>query len=505
MSLFQAVPAGFLLTSGANSALTWTNAVSVSSMNVSSLASNNLSVSTLTTSTSINASTLVTSSITANSVGYSTLSGSTINSTRLNYSSIVGSSISSNTLTLSLTNASTQNTQIYQVATTNPTTSYTVIQASHVSTGTTNNALALNPSGGNVGVGTTAPGNTLDVNGSTQIRGSFYAPNTNNPLGATAGNSTLVAQFGPGGSNDYGRLNLYGVRNTSGSFFTTTSAMLRYEVDATNFTYMGFNQSGVGINTTTPGATLDVAGTMRINTDTAAHLLSETPGTGPNYFGFKSNGTVYGYIGLENSTGGGLFGGNSPFAMSLGTISGSNVNIAAGNAIRFVAGNTGIIYFPAYTTNGTLSIINSAGQIGQSSDRRIKENIVYQSDTQQGLSSILNLKPATFNMIGSPESHLGFIAQDLEQDIPLAVDGKKYEWQWEEEDGKPKFDANGDIVYKLDADGNRIVRPRGVSDRAIIATQTLAIQELSKKLDAKSAALDSLLAWAQTMGYSPSV
>jgi hypothetical protein len=108
-------------------------------------------------------------------------------------------------------------------------------------------------------------------------------------------------------------------------------------------------------------------------------------------------------------------------------------------------------------------------------------------------------------MIGSPESHLGFIAQDLEQDIPLAVDGKNYEWQWEEEDGKPKFDANGDIVYKLDADGNRIVRPRGVSDRAIIATQTLAIQELSKKLDAKSAALDSLLAWAQTMGYSPSV
>jgi hypothetical protein len=172
---------------------------------------------------------------------------------------------------------------------------------------------------------------------------------------------------------------------------------------------------------------------------------------------------------------------------------------------RFTITPAGTIFFNAYTVNGSLSVINSTGQVSNASDRRIKENIVYQSDTQQGLASVLNLKPATFNMIGSSDSHLGFIAQHLEQEIPLAVDGKKYEWQWEvTEDNKPKFDANGDIVYKLDADGNKIVRPRGVSDRAIIATQTLAIQELSKKLDAKSAALDALIAWAQTMGYPAS-
>ena len=232
MSLPALVPTNHVLTSGTNSALTWTNALTLSTVNTSTLNASNLSVSTLATSSLLTASTLTTG--------------------RLNYSSIVGSSISSNTLTLSLVNASTQNTQIYQVATTNPTTSYTVIQASHVSTGTTNNALALNPSGGNVGVGTTAPGTLLDVNGSTQTRGSFYAVNTNNPLGTTVGNSTLITQFGPGSSTDYGRLNLYGVRNGTGSTWTTTSFMLRHEVDATNFTYMGFSANGVGIGTTNP-------------------------------------------------------------------------------------------------------------------------------------------------------------------------------------------------------------------------------------------------------------
>jgi hypothetical protein len=47
--------------------------------------------------------------------------------------------------------------------------------------------------------------------------------------------------------------------------------------------------------------------------------------------------------------------------------------------------------------------------------------------------------------------------------------------------GKPKFDENGQIIYKLDKDGNKIIRPRGLSTTAIIAEQTLAIQELSKQ------------------------
>ena len=238
MSVFQQVPSGFILTSGVNSALTWTNAVSVSSMNVSSLGASNLTVSTLTTSTSVTsaslaASTLTVSSITANSVGYSTLSGSTINATRLNYSSIVGSSISSNSMTLSLTAVSTQNTQIYQVATTNPTTSYTAIQASHVSTGTTNNALALNPSGGNVGVGTTTPGATVHAMGSVYVH--------NNSINSAGG--FIKSYLIPG---VVGGLSLGALSGGIGGA----------ELPAIYCT----DSATVGINTTTPSARLHVTG-----------------------------------------------------------------------------------------------------------------------------------------------------------------------------------------------------------------------------------------------------
>ena len=170
-TLFNAVPPNYVLTSGANSALTWTNAISVSSMNISSLGANALTVSTLTTSSAITTSSISVNSVGANALTVSTLTtsslltASTISATRLNYSSLVGSTVSTNTLTLSAVNTSTQNTQIYQTANSSITSSFSAIQASFISSGTNFHTLSLNPSGGNVGIGTTIPGGPLHVYG----------------------------------------------------------------------------------------------------------------------------------------------------------------------------------------------------------------------------------------------------------------------------------------------------------------------------------------------------
>ena len=166
--------------------------------------------------------------------------------------------------------------------------------------------------------------------------------------------------------------------------------------------------------------------------------------------------------------------------------------------MRITAGGT--IIFNNYTTIGTLVISNSSGYISVSSDSRIKNNITYISDTSTALMQVNGLKPATFRMNGAPDIHFGFIAQDVEQFIPLAVDGKKHEYQWETtEDGKPRFDENGQIVYKVDIYGNKIIRPRGLSDRAIIATQTLAIQELSKQTTAQQIQIAQLMSQNATL------
>jgi hypothetical protein len=216
----------------------------------------------------------------------------------LNYSSIAGSSISSNTLTLSLTNASTQNTQIYQVATTNPTTSYTVIQASHVSTGTTNNALALNPSGGNVGVGTTTPSALLNIMGTATASTANTTILLDNSLSGgviAAGGAIGSLQFSnsqfssapivagevrcvvdTAGANNNGALTFH----TRSDFVTNTEKM--------RITRFG----NVGIGTTAPGAKLHVATDAAINTTPLSFVNGSGYGIYANSGGINARGNT---------------------------------------------------------------------------------------------------------------------------------------------------------------------------------------------------------------------
>jgi hypothetical protein len=180
--------------------------------------------------------------------------------------------------------------------------------------------------------------------------------------------------------------------------------------------------------------------------------------------------------------------------------SGGNVTVASVGASVFVS---------PLTTNGTVITSGSNGFLSVSSDARLKTNIQYLTDRAAALSTVMELRPATFRFMGTEDTRLGFIAQDVEKAIPLAVDGKKYEWVWETNpDGSPLLDAQGEFVWKLDGDGNRIIRPRGLSDVSVVAMLTLAVQELREQnaqLQTQNETLRSqqaqLLTWAQSQGF----
>jgi hypothetical protein len=124
--------------------------------------------------------------------------------------------------------------------------------------------------------------------------------------------------------------------------------------------------------------------------------------------------------------------------------------------------------------NGTLFV--SGGQVGSSSDKRCKQNISYLDEPF--LDKVLSLKPALFEYINDPgNKRCGFIAQDVEEVIPVAVDAKKYEYQFQRDsDGKIKLDENNQPLLDYNQP-----RYRGFDNIAITAYTVGAIQELAKK------------------------
>jgi hypothetical protein len=96
--------------------------------------------------------------------------------------------------------------------------------------------------------------------------------------------------------------------------------------------------------------------------------------------------------------------------------------------IGFMINSSSTVYIPGYSTNGTLSTVSGTGQISVSSDIRLKSNI---TDVPSGaLDIVKQLIPREFTWNSDPTSSTtrGFIAQEVEKVLPVAVDGKKYEY-----------------------------------------------------------------------------
>jgi hypothetical protein len=242
---------------------------------------------------------------------------------------------------------------------------------------------------------------TIPANGRLLIgNGSGYSLNLltagqNIAIGNAAGNITVsfngilpLANGGTGASNATdGRTNL-----GLGTIATQDS-------NTVAITGGSVNGTTIGATTPTTGAFTTLASTTGANFATS----SGNVGIGTSSPTLKLH--VYGAANIDSLVGGEING--------------------AGN-FHIDARGSGQVYLNWFIGTGGVAVGNGVSGYGPiaasafnvSSDRRLKENITYFND---GLSKVMQLKPAAFDMVGGTKGIKGFIAQDVEPVMPETI------------------------------------------------------------------------------------
>jgi len=364
--------------------------------------------------------------------------------------------------------------------------SYSWLQALNTSVGFRN--LVLEPSGGSVGIGTTAPSALLHVmktSSGSEVTGVAL---TNN---ASASGTGINLDLDPTGAGVGVRsVQIAGVTNG----LNQTSLVFRTSNAASPAEAMRITAGGnVGIGTASPQYTFQV----RTGTDENYMVrFGNTVGSGVETVSANdANNTVepMAFVASKyifNATGNVGIGGTSP-SQKLEVDSG-NIYINSGQYL--VSGgnyNTGGLNSYA---NGTLCFSTSGQTVSSyftfgacSSDRRLKKDIIYLT---QGLNVVEKLKPANFRLRKDPTNKLkaGFIAQDVALAIPEAVSlNSDHLYGFDStavlsytvkavQQLKSLFDGDHDALTKLQADNDNL---RGANDN-----EAAQIKALTARLDA---------------------
>jgi hypothetical protein len=371
--------------------------------------------------------------------------------------------------------------------------------------------IALNPLGGNVGIGTSSPGAQLHVFGSSEglrvetsasSEGYIRFVNTSGSMsigmGGAVGNNLLIYDR-TNGQSAY----LY-TGGAAGSHIWSTNNIERARIDSSGRLLVGTSTYDGNARAVIQGNTSDglagavdiqrgdaspasgsLIGTIRFRDTTAGALYASIEcgadaGTaaadkpGRLVFSTTADGasspTERMRIGNDGqlSIGVNSVGAFARASLLASTTSGSHYGVHVNSTnttngavlVEFTAVTTEV---GNITTNGTSSV-----SYNTTSDYRLKENIAPVLD---GIARLQQLKPSRFNFIADPDKTVdGFLAHEAQAVVPECVTGEK--------------DA-------VDADGNPVYQ--GIDQSKLVPLLTAALQEAIAKietLEAKVAALE---------------
>lgn len=385
---------------------------------------------------------------------------------------------------------------------------------------------------GNVGINTSAPGSTLDVNGSFAATYNVvslpnYAVSPSDFFisynGTSDGVFTLPASVTGTGSFK-GRV--YTIKNNTPFNITVTPAGSEKINGSTNIT-IAANQSLQLINTGLTGSATTWEGTITNNSITASNgltisgadvrlggLLSQGTTITNNGNALNINGTAFGTtfsssgaVGIGTSSPVGRFHIASPDfgaynGLRIEDTSGANAAIftitpgylhstPCGTCVTLDFSGEGYIGFTDHIVpsldgifssgvpTNRWSAIYAVNGVIQTSDLRLKKDI---QNTQYGLEAVMKMRPVEYNWKDGKGKHMvGFIAQEMEKIIPEAVEKPKGN---EENYGMNYNQLIPVLTRAIQEQQNMILRQQDIIDKQNIENKNLMneIEQIKKKI-----------------------
>lgn len=306
---------------------------------------------------------------------------------------------------------------------------------------------------GNVGIGTDNPGYKLEVSGTAHVTNTLSADSISIPTKGLIFNQAFgsgvptITMTGTANNGRGGAIN-FKESDGAGGAITNTAAIYSTDGGTGNSNYGGLTiaayqsdirfstgtlagtkmivQAGgnVGIGTTSPGAKLHVNGA-------STRIQVSDSGTSFTAQDFLSNSNaVRATIGVERSSGGGLFVGSSAYAAVFGTASNGDTQFATNNNIRMT--------------------INSSGNVGIGNTNPQRQVHIGAADnSNHDAVIVLNNGGATGNRAGIEWRYEGITAPRAR----LSINASTLELE---------ADINGTKVAAFDGDGLKMTAGKGI-------------------------------------------